>query len=222
MIPQDISDLLGEPPGTTIIDVDMKRFRRGDWLVAPAPLKAAQQLVRDYHYSKGGSNTAVYVHGLYEVSTMTLYGVAWWLPPTRVACESVNKEHWTKVLALTRLVVKPEVPTNACSFLIAQSVKAIRADGRFVSLVTYADESQGHTGAIYKAANWSYVGRTGPYPRWLTAEGRQVANKATTNRTKAQMEALGHVKVGSYHKHKFVLHLDRKPLAIAKVESANP
>ena len=90
---------------------------------------------------------------------------------------------------------------------MAQSVRLIRKDGRFVSLVTYADESQGHTGAIYRASGWEYVGRTGPYPRWIDAAGRQVACKATVNRTKAQMEALGHRKVGAYFKHKFILHL---------------
>lgn len=190
------------------------KLRREDWYVADAPLKAAQALVVEHHYSRGGSNTACYTHGLYRRADDGLCGVAWWLPPTRVACESVNKEHWKRVLSLTRLVVTPGVPTNAASFLLARSTKLIRQDGRFVSLVTYADESQGHTGAIYRAANWQYVGRTGPYPRWLDADGKQVAPKATVNRTKAQMEALGHRKVGTFHKHKFVMHFHqrREPL----------
>jgi hypothetical protein len=209
LIPQDISDILGDPPGTHIVPCALPVFRRKDWYVDDAPLAEAQRMVREYHYSKGGSNTAVYTHGLYERTTGTLYGVAWWLPPTRVACESVNKEQWRKVLSLTRLVAHPDVPRNACSFLIAESVKRIKADGRFVSLVTYADESQGHTGAIYKASNWHYVGRTGPYPRWVSQDGRQVAPKATVNRTKAEMEALGHRKTGAFYKHKFIMHLQK-------------
>jgi hypothetical protein len=187
------------------------KLRRQDWEVRDAPLAAAQALVKEFHYSKGGSNTAVYVHGLYNKATGALHGVAWWLPPTKVACQSVNKEAWTKVLALTRLVLTPNTPKNAASYLLGASVKMIRKGGRFMSLVTYADESQGHTGGIYKASNWVYVGKTGPYPRWVTLEGRQVAAKATVNRTKAQMEALGHKKVGSFFKHKFVLHLIGKP-----------
>lgn len=187
------------------------KLRKNDWYVADAPLHLAQALVREHHYSRGGSNTAVYVHGLYCRSSRKLHGVAWWLPPTRVACESVNREQWQQVLSLTRMVLLPDTPQNACSFLLSQSVKLIRGDARFVSLVTYADESQGHTGTIYKAANWEYVGRTGPYPRWVDLEGRQVAPKATVNRTKAQMEALGHEKVGSYFKHKYVLHLRSVP-----------
>jgi hypothetical protein len=176
--------------------------------VQSVPLATAQDLVVRFHYSKGGSNTGVYCHGLVERDTENVLGVAWWLPPTRVAGESVNREHWKKVLSLTRLVCVPEAPKNSASFLLAHSVRLIRREGRFVSLVTYADESQGHTGAIYRAAGWTYVGRTGPYPRWIDpATGRQVAPKATVNRTKAEMEDLGFRKVGSFFKHKFVLHL---------------
>lgn len=183
------------------------KFRKQEWYVAPCTLRQAQDMVREFHYARGGSNTAVYTHGLFRKSDGELCGVAWWLPPTRVACESVNKEEWKRVLSLTRMVIKPGIPKNACTFLLARSVEAIKKDGRFVSLVTYADESQGHSGGVYRAANWEYVGRTGPTPRWVDREGRQVAVKATKNRTRREMEALGHVKTGSFFKHKYVLHL---------------
>jgi len=178
-----------------------------EWYVADVPLKVAQEMVRDLHYARGGSNTAVYIHGLFQHGDEKCQEVVWWLPPTRVACESVNREHWQKVLSLTRMVVLPGVPKNACSFLLSRSVRMIEKEGRFISLVTYADESQNHTGGVYRAANWHYIGRTGPYPRWVDESGRQVAPKATTNRTKQEMEMLGHIKVGSFYKHKFVLHL---------------
>lgn len=183
------------------------KLRKKDWFVDDAPLRQAQEMVAMHHYARGGSNTAVYVHGLYRKEDGILCGIAWWLPPTRVACESVNKEQWKKVISLTRMVILPGMPKNACTFLLARSVERIRRDGRFVSLVTYADESQGHNGGVYRAANWDYVGRTGPYPRWQDADGRQVAPKSTKNRTKDQMLSLGYIKTGSFHKHKFVLHL---------------
>lgn len=186
---------------------NVPKFKKEEWYVADAPLKAAQEMVRAHHYSRGGSNTAVYVHGLYRKPDGELFGVAWWLPPTRRACESINRNQWKRVLSLTRMVILPGVPKNAASFLLARSVRLIRGDGRFVSLVTYADESQGHTGNVYRAANWNYVGRTKPTPRWLDTQGRQVANKSTINRTAAQMRAIGHRLVGSFCKHKFVLHL---------------
>lgn len=183
-------------------------LNKADWLVADIPFAIGKSLVSEYHYSRGGSNTFVYMHGLIRRVDMVIMGVAWWLPPTRVACESVNRAEWKRVLSLTRLALHPDVPTNGASFLMARSIKMIERDGRFVSLVTYADESQGHTGQIYKATNWKYIGRTGPYPRWVDpVTGRQVAQKATKNRVKSQMLALGYQKVGAFCKHKYVMHL---------------
>jgi hypothetical protein len=182
-------------------------FRRSEWEVQPVPLKEARTLVIEHHYARGCANTAVYSHGLYNRANGGLYGIALWMPPTRVAAESVNREDWKKVLSLSRLVVLPQVPTNGASFLMSASMRIIRKDRRFVSLVTYADESQGHTGAIYRAANWTYVGRTGPYPRWIDPQtGQQVARLATKSRTKATMLELGYVEQGAFFKHKFVVH----------------
>ena len=147
------------------------RLRKVDWEVRPAPLSDGQALVAQHHYARGGSNTCVYMHGLYPLGGGSLMGVAWWLPPTKVAAQSVNRGEWQRVLSLTRMVILPAVPQNAASFLLSRSVKLIAAEGRFRSLVTYADEYMGHTGGVYKSAGWEYVGRTGPYVKWHTSEG---------------------------------------------------
>lgn len=186
-------------------------LHKSRYLIRACPLKEAKDMVRAHHYSKGSSNTAVYAHGLYERANERLIGVALWLPPTRVACESVNRAEWRRVLSLTRLVCLPDAPKNSASFLLSHSIQMIRKDGRFVSLVTYADEGQNHTGQIYRATNWKYIGRTGPYPRWVDSTGRQVATLSTKTRTKAKMLELGHVRVGAFHKHKFVMHLGGRP-----------
>jgi len=182
-------------------------FLKNEWEVKDAPFIEGQELIKKYHYAKGGSNTYVYMHGLYHKETKKLCGIAWWLPPTRVACESVNKDQWKKVLSLTRMVVIPKVPRNACSFLLSKSISIIKRDNRFVSLVTYADEYQGHTGLVYKASNWIYVGKTGPYPKWIDCNGKQVSQKSTKNRIKSKMEEMGYINIGKFYKHKYVLHL---------------
>jgi hypothetical protein len=65
------------------------------------------------------------------------------------------------VLCLSRLAILPDVPANACSFLLARSRRLID-DKAWPCLVTYADEWRGHTGAIYRADNWQYEGLTRP------------------------------------------------------------
>jgi hypothetical protein len=185
-----------------------------DYEVRPVPLRNGRAFIIEHHYSKGCSNTAVYVHGLFRKGDDALLGVAQWLPPTRVAAESVNKENWTRVLALTRLAVRPDVPQNGASFLMARSIRLIEQDQKWLSLVTYADDFMGHTGQIYRATNWEYIGHMKGSPRWEDETGRQVARKATVSRNNAQMAELGYRMVGVFGKHKFVKHLRlrRKPL----------
>jgi hypothetical protein len=129
------------------------------------------------------------------------------MPPTRVCAESVRGDDWRAVLSLSRLVVVPGEPQNAATLLIGGSVRLIRRDRRWRSLVTFADEGVGHTGVIYKATNWEYVGLARRRAPWLTAEGMQVSEKAKTSRTVAEMRALGLRRGAARAKRKFVMHL---------------
>ena len=107
-------------------------------------------------------------------------------------------------MSLSRLVIVPDAPKNACSFLISRSIKLIDRK-RWKCLVTYADEWQGHTGGIYKATNWVYVGKTKPEYVYVK-NGRMVSRKAgPKTRTQAEMIDLGYKRYGPYSKHKFVL-----------------
>lgn len=62
----------------------------------------------------------------------------------------------------------------------------------------------GHTGAIYLADNWQYVGLTKPAPTF-TIDGVLTARKATRTRTRSELFALGAVHQGNHAKHKFVM-----------------
>lgn len=188
---------------TPIVADYSERLRKADWRVETCSLAEAQALVAAHHYAGGGSNTATGRHGLYRVGETQPVGVAWWIPPTKSAALATYPERWTGVLALSRLVIAPGVPKNAATFLLSRSVKLIDR-AKWPCLVTYADEWRGHSGGIYRAAGWTYVGRTKP-ERTYTLNGRMIARKAgPKTRTHAEMLALGAVCVGSFAKHKFV------------------
>ncbi len=182
-----------------------RKFRAADHVVENVGLADCAALVAEHHYAAGGSNTATFRHGLRHVDWIGLLGAAWWIPPTRSAAEARFPEgDWRRVLVLSRLVVVPEVPTNAASFLIGRSVRAIRKSGKWDCLLTYADEWQGHTGTIYRATNWEYLGLTAAESTWVTPEGQMVARKAgPKTRTIAEMESLGYRRVGKFRRHAF-------------------
>lgn len=170
-------------------------------------IDVARRLVERLHYARGASNTATYLHGLFrrgEFWEDACLGVAWWIPPTKTAAEATYPTRWQGVLALSRLAIDPAVPKNACTFLLSRSRRLIPASD-WPCLVTYADEWRGHTGAIYRADNWEYLGLTAAEPTF-TVNGVMTARKAGGHtRTVSDMLALGAVHEGRHSKHKFRL-----------------
>lgn len=177
-------------------------LRSGDWRIEKIGLDTAQAFVERHHYARGGANTATYRHGLFEGRSSICRGVAWWIPPTKSAALATYPANWQGVLALSRLVLAPDVPTNGATFLLAGSRRRIDRN-LWPVLVTYADEWRGHLGGIYRQDNWTYEGKTKPEAVY-TIEGRMVARKAgPTTRTHDEMIALGATLEGRYAKHKF-------------------
>lgn len=182
------------------------RLHKGEWLVRPVDVGVARRLVERFHYAEGAPNTRTYLHGMFRVGADLFdeqcLGVAWWLPPILNAAKSTYPVNPAGVLALSRLAISPEVPANAASFLLARSRKLLDRE-RWPALVTFADTSQGHTGAIYRADNWTYDGETRPEALYKL-NGRQVSRKiGAITRTHAEMLALGCEMVGRFSKHKF-------------------
>lgn len=167
-----------------------------------------RDMAKAYHYAKGAGKVMVYRHGLFPRDDfMDCRGASIWMTPTPGAAKTVA-EDWRGVLVLTRFVIEPDMPTNTASFLLGASIRMIRKDARFHTLLTYADEGQGHTGAIYRATNWTYLGLTNGSDVWVDSEGKMIARKAGPHtRSVAEMEALSYVNMGKTRKHKFVMRL---------------
>lgn len=188
------------------------RLIKEEWEVRPVEIAAARELVEKYHYARGAANTRTFLHGLFARGAFwetDCVGVAWWIPPTRSAAEATYPKNWQGVLALSRLVIAPGVPKNACTFLLARSVKLIDTKD-WPCLVTYADDWRGHTGTIYRACNWQYLGKTAAEDTY-TIGGVMTSRKAGgRTRTKSEMAAIGAQNEGKHAKHKYVLIRERQ------------
>lgn len=185
----------------------MQKLIKADWQIRDLSIPVGRSLVRRFHYARGASNTRTYLHGLFAADAFweaDCVGAAWWIPPTKSAALATYPENWQGVLCLSRLVIKPDVPSNAASYLIGRSIRLIDRS-RWPCLVTYADSWQGHDGAIYKATNWTEVGRTKPERTYVQA-GRMLSRKAGgKTRTHSEMLALGAECIGSFSRIKFVM-----------------
>lgn len=83
-------------------------------------------------------------------------GITYSAPP-----READKRYGGVTWELSRLFLLDEVPKNAETWLIAQSIKYIKKNYPNVfMLLSYADPSAGHSGTIYKAANWKSDGKT--------------------------------------------------------------
>ena len=173
------------------------------WTVEAASLWEARQFVRLYHYARSSANTGTYVHALRRV--WQSYGFAIWIPPTRGAAESVAGEAWRGVLCLSRLVVAPDVPANGASFLLGRSMAMVDRS-RWPVLLTYADTRLGHTGAIYRATNWTCLGPVAAGDVWVHSETGEQAGRKRGPRTwlASEMVAAGYIRQPSDPKIKFI------------------
>ncbi len=185
------------------------RLSKADWIVKDVPQCVALEVIQRNHYSGGAAKQSAALHGLFHVDDpATCKGAAWWMPPTRSSALSVSQENPNGVLALSRLAIDPDVPKNGATFLLSKSRKLLDRD-RWPALVTYADTWQGHTGAIYRADNWEYVGETRAYPVYVL-DGKTVSpRRGQRTLNHQQLLAEGAVCQGRFTKHKFV-HLDRR------------
>lgn len=186
---------------------------RSLWVVRPISISTARFIVTKFHYSKGATNTRVYTHGLFKKGSdffdSDCLGVAWWLPPTKnAAIATYPQGEWRKVLSLTRLAISPDAPKNGASFLLCKSIKLIDKN-KWHCLVTYADTSQNHTGAIYKATNWEYMGETQPTPVFVNEKGLMMGRKrGGKNLTIKELDQQGFKSKGNFVKHKFRMILN--------------
>lgn len=67
-------------------------------------------------------------------------------------------EQEADVVELRRLCCVDDTPKNTESFFISRALKWLRKNTAIKTVVSYADAEHGHTGIIYRAANFEYQG----------------------------------------------------------------
>lgn len=114
----------------------------------------AKQAVSDWHYSRSYPAGVSHRFGVWEDGRFIgciLYGTG--------ANPNIGKPFGLGQLEIRELVrVALDSHSVFVTQLVAQTLEAVKSDG-YRLVISYADTNHGHTGRIYQAGNWFYLGQ---------------------------------------------------------------
>lgn len=130
------------------------------YIVQPCDIRQIGAFVEKWHYSKNVNGLiSDYCFRLLnengELVGAMIYG--------RIAMRGVWKKYVDNenhLIELRRLVCVDDTPKNTESFFIAKTIKWLLWNTNIKKIISYADNTHGHTGIIYKASNFDFVGET--------------------------------------------------------------
>jgi len=129
-------------------------IRRGELAIRKTAISEVQSFVSAHYLRK---RPAIVVMALEILRNQSPVGMVVYSLPPRECATRFGGVTWE----LARLYLTDDVPKNSESWAIAKSVWFIRKQHPEVKfLVSYADPSAGHSGTIYRAANWRFDGMT--------------------------------------------------------------
>ena len=137
-------------------------------------LSDASALVAAHHAYGGAANTAVACFGVVERSRLVAAYV--WMPAAAGVWRKVSPSAPGAALALSRMVAVPREARDLrhISRPLRRQMRALLDRGRWPVLVTYSDESQGHTGHVYRCSGWQPTDRV-RRPAYQDAAGRRIS-----------------------------------------------
>lgn len=141
------------------------------YTVAPATYRECADFCTSNHYSKTCPPGVEYFKVLNPrgiTQGVAVYG--------RPAMRGQSHKYGTDV-ELRRLCCLDDTPRNIESFMIGRSLRALAKAG-YKKVLSLADPEHGHTGVIYKASNFEYVGvQSGGVSRTVIIGGERYHSK---------------------------------------------
>ena len=134
-----------------------------------------RKFLAEWHYSDYVNIQAKHTFCLFRPGRFGLPEMVGVCIYTRPASPSAGQTYHPaapdKVLELRRLCLIDATPKNAESFFVSRTLKWLKRNTDWEYVISYADAEQGHTGVIYRASNFHFVGKTQPGKR-LEVDGK--------------------------------------------------
>jgi hypothetical protein len=138
---------------------------QGYWVEETTFNHMVRKFLKRWHYSDYVNIQAKHTFCLFREGNFgipEMVGVCIYTRPAGpTAGQSYYPEAPDKVLELRRLCLIDSTPKNAESYFVSRTIKWLKQNTDWELILSYADMEQGHTGVIYRASNFEYVGVTG-------------------------------------------------------------
>ena len=131
-----------------------------DLVISPCVLKDVREFIEKNHYSHNINGVKVTLCFSIKYDDKLLGAILYGQLSTTAWKKFSDSEN--KVLELRRLVILDDAGRNSESRSISKSIKWIKENLPEIEvIVSYADPMYGHSGIIYKASNFKYLGLSG-------------------------------------------------------------
>jgi hypothetical protein len=117
-------------------------------------------MIEEYHYLHSMPGGAVLSFGVYLQDELT--GAVVFTRGARLGHKLLSASRPDDVVTLARLYLVDQLPKNSESRVLGIVLRHVRKRTSWKLILSYADPVAGHTGTIYRAAGWLYLGQTEP------------------------------------------------------------
>lgn len=153
-----------------------------DFTVENVNRKSVVSFIEKHHYSHNVNGIQSYYHfGLFREGNFglpTMIGAMLYAIPSMPATAAkYNPINPSKCMELRRLVCVDDTPTNTESYFIGQTFRWLKQNTDIEVIISFADQHYGHSGVIYKATNFEYLGETAP-ARVLMVDGKEYHSRS--------------------------------------------
>jgi hypothetical protein len=141
------------------INIQQNQFEMKDVSIIEGINAFSKKLLNDYHYAGYGRN---HVFVVSAVLNGIVISVAKFCTPVRLEVATSLGYEFKHVTELDRFCIHPEYQKkHFASWFMSRAIKKFNDKfPNIKALVSFADPRYGHSGTIYKAANWTEVGKT--------------------------------------------------------------
>jgi len=137
-----------------------------DFIVEPVERRIISKFIEKHHYSHSTNGVqhiqcfAMFREGKFGFDKEMIGAAMYCYPSMPATAKKYNPINPDRCWELRRFVCIDDTPKNAESYFISKCHKWTRQNTNIEVIVSFADLEEGHSGVIYKASNFHYLGQT--------------------------------------------------------------